>query len=134
LTIPGDGNYKQYASFKRFPKGKQHRLSPLMPLVSNVMGNFRIIEFISLSILGTIYFTEINHVLLASRGYEYDGILDFLNFIVFNSLQLPLVVLVEPRLRIRFRRIRSLCHIIMSSVEDSYQSFVPTHYECNKFI
>jgi hypothetical protein len=37
-------------------KGKQHRLSPLMPLVSNVMGNFRIIEFISLSILGTIYF------------------------------------------------------------------------------
>jgi hypothetical protein len=28
-------------------KGKQHRLSPLTPLVSNVMGNFRIIEFIS---------------------------------------------------------------------------------------
>jgi hypothetical protein len=24
------------------------------------------------------YFTEINHVLLASRGYEYDGFLDFL--------------------------------------------------------
>jgi hypothetical protein len=23
------------------------------------------------------YFTEINHVLLASRGYEYDGFLDF---------------------------------------------------------
>jgi hypothetical protein len=37
-------------------KGKQHRLSPLTPLVSNVMGNFRIIEFISLSILGAIYF------------------------------------------------------------------------------
>ena len=32
------------------------------------------------------YFTEINHVLLASRGYEYDGFLDFLNFIVFISL------------------------------------------------
>jgi hypothetical protein len=33
-----------------------------------------------------IYFTEINHVLLASRGYEYDGFLDFLNSIVFISL------------------------------------------------
>ena len=32
------------------------------------------------------YFTEINHVLLASRGYEYDGFLDFLNSIVFISL------------------------------------------------
>jgi hypothetical protein len=32
------------------------------------------------------YFTEINHVLLASRGYEYDGFLDFVNFIVFISL------------------------------------------------
>ena len=31
------------------------------------------------------YFTEINHVLLASRGYEYDGFLDFLNSIVFIS-------------------------------------------------
>jgi hypothetical protein len=27
-----------------------------------------------------------NHVLLASRGYEYDGFLDFLNSIVFISL------------------------------------------------
>ena len=33
-----------------------------------------------------IYFTEINHVLLASRGYEYDRFLDFLNSIVFISL------------------------------------------------
>ena len=33
-----------------------------------------------------IYFTEINNVLLASRGYEYDGFLDFLNSIVFISL------------------------------------------------
>ena len=32
------------------------------------------------------YFTEINHVLLTSRGYEYDGFLDFLNSIVFISL------------------------------------------------
>ena len=32
------------------------------------------------------YFTEINHVLLASRGYEYDAFLDFLNSIVFISL------------------------------------------------
>jgi len=32
------------------------------------------------------YFTEINHVLLASRGYENDGFLDFLNSIVFISL------------------------------------------------
>jgi hypothetical protein len=32
------------------------------------------------------YFTEINHVLLGSRGYEYDGFLDFLNSIVFISL------------------------------------------------
>ena len=32
------------------------------------------------------YFTEINHVLLASRGYEYDGFIDFLNSIVFISL------------------------------------------------
>jgi hypothetical protein len=32
------------------------------------------------------YFTEINHVLLASRGYEYDGFLDFLNSIAFISL------------------------------------------------
>jgi hypothetical protein len=32
------------------------------------------------------YFTEINHVLLASRGYEYDGFLDFRNSIVFISL------------------------------------------------
>jgi hypothetical protein len=32
------------------------------------------------------YFTEMNHVLLASRGYEYDGFLDFLNSIVFISL------------------------------------------------
>ena len=32
------------------------------------------------------YFTEINHVLLASRGYEYDGFLNFLNSIVFISL------------------------------------------------
>jgi hypothetical protein len=29
---------------------------------------------------------ENNHVLLASRGYEYDGFLDFLNSIVFISL------------------------------------------------
>jgi hypothetical protein len=33
------------------------------------------------------YFTEINHVLLAPRGYEYDGFLDFLNSIVFISLR-----------------------------------------------
>jgi hypothetical protein len=32
------------------------------------------------------YFTEINHVLLASRGYEYDGFLDFIISIVFISL------------------------------------------------
>jgi hypothetical protein len=32
------------------------------------------------------YFTEINHVFLASRGYEYDAFLDFLNSIVFISL------------------------------------------------
>jgi hypothetical protein len=32
------------------------------------------------------YFTEINHVLLAPWGYEYDGFLDFLNSIVFISL------------------------------------------------
>ncbi len=32
------------------------------------------------------YFTEINHVLLAPRSYEYDGFLDFLNSIVFISL------------------------------------------------
>jgi hypothetical protein len=32
------------------------------------------------------YFMEINHVLLASRGYEYDGFLHFLNSIVFISL------------------------------------------------
>ena len=32
------------------------------------------------------YFTEINYVLLVSRGYEYDGFLDFVNFIVFISL------------------------------------------------
>jgi hypothetical protein len=31
------------------------------------------------------YFTEMNHVLLASRGYEYDGFLVFLNAIVFIS-------------------------------------------------
>ena len=31
------------------------------------------------------YLTDINHVLLASRGYEYDGFLDFLNSIVFIS-------------------------------------------------
>ena len=30
------------------------------------------------------YFTEINHVLLASRGYEYDGFLDFLH--VHNNI------------------------------------------------
>ena len=32
------------------------------------------------------YFMEINHVLLASKGYEYDGFLHFLNSIVFISL------------------------------------------------
>jgi hypothetical protein len=35
------------------------------------------------------YFAEINRVLLASRGYEYDGFLDFLNSIVFISLNFP---------------------------------------------
>ena len=34
----------------------------------------------------TPIFTEINHVLLASRGYKNDGFLDFLNSIVFISL------------------------------------------------
>ena len=33
------------------------------------------------------YFTEINHVLLASKGYEYDGFLDFLNSIVFYFIK-----------------------------------------------
>jgi hypothetical protein len=33
------------------------------------------------------YFTEINRVLLASRGYEYDGFLDFLNSIVFYFIK-----------------------------------------------
>jgi hypothetical protein len=28
------------------------------------------------------YFTEMNQVLLASRGYEYDGFLDFVHLIV----------------------------------------------------
>ena len=32
------------------------------------------------------YFTEINHVLLESRGYEYDGFLFLLNILFFISL------------------------------------------------
>ena len=45
------------------------------------------------------YFTEINHVLLASRGYEYDGFLDFLNSIVFISFfERDLIVSVPARI------------------------------------
>jgi hypothetical protein len=42
------------------------------------------------------YFTEINHVLLATRGYKYDGFLDFLNSIVFISLNDSMFLYLDP--------------------------------------